>query len=124
MIDGTEVNFRWQQVTNSEGITYTLQIADNTEFVELRPGMQQSGLEHSYCSLNLEPGKYYWRIKAVDGYGNESEWAYAPSSFHVGIISGITLLIGIFFFLGFIMILVVIVLLIRALSRRAREYYY
>jgi len=124
VIDGTTVDFRWQQVTNSKNITYTLQIADNTEFAQLKPGMQQSGLEQSYCTLNLEPGKYYWRVKAVDGSGNESEWAYAPSSFQVGIISGNTLLIGIFFLLGIIMILVVVVLLIRAMARRAREYYY
>ncbi len=123
VIGASSVHFRWQSVTNSKNVTYTLQIADNTDFVDIKPGMQQSGLKQNIYTLNVQPGKYYWRVKAVDDNGNESEWSYAPSSFQVGIVSGDSLLIGIFFFLAFIMALVVIVLLIRALSRRARDYY-
>jgi hypothetical protein len=124
VVGTSSVSFRWQQVTNAKNVTYTIEVADNTGFVHIKPDMQKSGLHQSGCTLNVEPGRYYWRVKAIDGSGNESEWAYAPASFQVGIISVDNLLKGIIFFLAFLMILVVIVLASRALSRRARDYYY
>ena len=58
MIGGTTVDFHWQQVTNVKNVTYVLQIADNVDFKQLRPGMQQKGLKQNVCTLNIEPGKY------------------------------------------------------------------
>jgi hypothetical protein len=89
-----EVTFSWNGVSDPSGITYTLEISRNVNFDQFEAGMQRTGLlETSYASI-LEPGMYYWRVKAVDGAGNESYWGYARCAFIVGELSSLVRELG------------------------------
>jgi len=79
------VTFRWGATTgSSNNITYTLQISSSPNvatYVRSIPGLQTS----SYTVPEddpLEKGTYYWWVKAVDSYDNESPWSDS-SSFNV-----------------------------------------
>jgi hypothetical protein len=81
------VTFFWNPVKDSSGITYTLQIADNIAFSQIRPGYSKTGITQTSYTLMLEPGTYYWRVMATDGSGNESQWGNAPYGFSVSELS-------------------------------------
>lgn len=83
-----ETYFDWEDVTDPSGVSYTLQVASDANFTTLV--LEKEGLQHSEYTVakgeELEStGKkaYYWRVKAVDGASNESEWA-PPGLFYVG----------------------------------------
>lgn len=80
-----QVTFRWGEATGgSSNVTYTLQISnrpDPATYVRSISGLQTS----SYTVPEEDPldkGTYYWWVKAVDDYGNESPWSDS-SSFNV-----------------------------------------
>jgi len=85
-----EAYFDWEDVVDVSGITYTLQVASDADFTTIV--LEKKGLTHSEYTiteeeklLELTEGKtpYYWRVKAVDGASNESEWT--PSAlFYIG----------------------------------------
>ena len=89
----TPVYFDWADVTDdSPPITYTLQIATDEDFtsdcmVLNKPDLTDSDYTITREEEKLEPRKketpYYWRVKAIDGASNESDWS-APGSFYVG----------------------------------------
>ena len=115
---GTQlVTFNWTDVFDPSGITYILEIDNNLSFFPLKPGMRKSGLTQPSCTVQLGPGTYYWRVKAVDGAGNESDWALSPYPFQVGSFSTWYLVIG-----GVIFV-IIFVFIVRAFLRRVREYY-
>ncbi len=83
--------FDWEDVTDPSGVTYTLQIATSENFSEDSIVLERTGLTLSECTLakaeslksvNQET-PYYWRVKAVDGASNESQWS-GTGSFYVG----------------------------------------
>lgn len=78
--------FIWSAVTDPSGVTYTLEIAQTEDFVNLR--LRKDNLTEISYELKgeevLSYGIYYWRVKAVDGAFNESPWT-APQSFRVGL---------------------------------------
>ncbi|MBM3153795.1 MAG: hypothetical protein FJ008_00500 [Chloroflexi bacterium] len=82
-----EVTFGWNSVTDSSGVTYTLEISQNVNFDQFGGGAQRAGLLETSYTAKIEPGTYYWRVKAVDGAGNESYWGYAHCAFTVGELS-------------------------------------
>jgi len=81
--------FDWSDVTDPSGVTYTLQIASDANFTAMV--LEKTGLAESQYALTqmekLESTKqgapYYWRVRAVDGAGNASDWT-ARRSFSVG----------------------------------------
>jgi hypothetical protein len=81
--------FDWSDVTDPSGVTYTLQIAADGNFTVMV--LEKTKLaESQYALAEVEKLKstkqespYYWRVKAVDGAGNASDWA-AQRSFSVG----------------------------------------
>ena len=82
-----EAYFDWDEVTDDSGVTYTLQIATSKDFSSIL--LEKKGLTYSDCEITgaeaLPPTKkeaYYWRVKAIDGASNESEWS-TPRSFYV-----------------------------------------
>ena len=105
----------WQDVTDPSSITYTLQIANNATFNILV--LQKDGLKQSeYTLTNQEvlasvskDTPYYWRVKAIDGANNQSEWS-TPFTFYVGtvlptsifafILVGICIIVGVIAFLA------------------------
>jgi len=111
------VAFSWTPVSDPSGITYTLEVDNSLRFFPLEPGMRKTGLTKPSCIMNLEPGTYYWRVKAIDGAGNESEWSLSPYPFQVGFFSGLYLAVGAIIFL------IIFIFILRAFFRRVREYY-
>jgi hypothetical protein len=125
--------FRWSDVRDPSGVAYTLEIADSCDFLPPETSIRKTELTETSCTISVEPGTYYWRVKAIDGAGNESRWAYVPYAFTVGEVSALVqefveLLNKVRFLsiLGFIVcgliILPVLVLFIRAFVRRRKDY--
>jgi len=85
--------FVWQPVGDVSGVTYTLQIASDANFTNIV--LEKKGLTESQYTVTREEklkstqkdAPYYWRVKAIDGASNESEWSSA-SSFYVGFTFG------------------------------------
>jgi hypothetical protein len=80
--------FDWEDVTDPSGVSYTLQVASDANFTNIvleREGLPASGYTLSKEEKLESTGKeaYYWRVKAVDGARNESEWS-SPGLFYVG----------------------------------------
>ncbi len=111
------VTFAWTPVTDESGVTYTIEVAEDLRFFPLKPGMKKTGLTQPNTTIAMKPGAYYWRVRAVDGVGNEGEWAVSPFAFNVGFFATWMLAAA-----GVICLLIFI-LLIRAFFRRLREYY-
>jgi hypothetical protein len=111
------VAFSWTPVSDPSGITYIVEVDNSLRFFPLEPGMRKTDLTKPNCVMNLEPGTYYWRVKAVDGAGNESEWSLSPYPFQVGFFSGLYLAVGAIVFL------IIFIFILRAFFRRVREYY-
>ncbi len=81
--------FDWSDVTDDSGITYTLQVAVDSDFNAIL--FNKEGLEASEYTLTegeelasiQQDTPYYWRVKAVDSALNESGWSH-PRLFYVG----------------------------------------
>ena len=87
-----ETEFDWEAVDDPSGITYTLQIATDDDFTPDSIVLEKEDLTDSDYTITkeeekLEPRKketpYYWRVKAIDGASNESQWS-TSGSFYVG----------------------------------------
>jgi hypothetical protein len=78
-----EITFRWGGITGGSNVTYTLQISDSPSIATY---VQRITTETPTYTLSKEEalpgGTYYWWVKAVDDYDNESLWS-SPSSFTV-----------------------------------------
>lgn len=76
MTDNTPL-FDWSDVTDPSGVTYDLSIARDGGFVSIV--LSKNGLTASTYTLTpaeaLVAGKYYWRVRAVDGAGNVGSWS-------------------------------------------------
>ena len=81
------VTFSWKKVSDPTGIIYTLEIADNVNFSSIKPNMKKTGLTQTNYTISMEPGTYYWRVKAINGEGTEGQWSCAPYAFKVGELS-------------------------------------
>ncbi len=89
----SQAHFEWGEVRDRSGVTYTLQIGADDEFTS--PSMVLEKTELAGPEYILTKGErlksvkkeapYYWRVRAVDGAGNESDWT-TPGSFYVGFI--------------------------------------
>ncbi|MFC2062779.1 IPT/TIG domain-containing protein [Chloroflexota bacterium] len=87
------VLFDWGDVTDPSGVTYTLQVATDSDFTALLI-LEQTGLTASEYAMTEEDGElektqkdapYYWRVRAIDNAGNASGWTGA-ASFEIGFI--------------------------------------
>ena len=98
-----EVTFKWQGSTGNTGYTYTLEISETADFTtttnppyEGIPGSSKTLTEEEA----LDKGTYYWRIKIVDDYGNESPWSdsvefrVSPIPTWVWVVVGVVVLVG------------------------------
>ena len=81
--------FDWTDTIDKSGVTYSLQVATDTNFTT--GVLEKTGLTQSeYTLANQEKldlrnrqSEYFWRVKAIDGAGNESGWT-VPLLFYVG----------------------------------------
>jgi hypothetical protein len=99
-----EVTFSWQGVSGDTGYTYTLEIGENANSGSI---WSKAGIEETNYTLTdtetvtetLPKGNYYWRVKMVDDYGNESAWSesiefgVSPIPIWVWVIVGVVVLI-------------------------------
>jgi hypothetical protein len=98
------VTFRWQGIASGSGITYIVEISQSPSFIT---GVmsESAGTELSYTlpkERALSKGTYYWRVKAKDDYGNESEFSasdystftVSPIPTWVWVVVGVVVLIG------------------------------
>ena len=113
-----EVTFSWKEVSDTSGVSYTVEVGNNLNFFPLSPGMRKTGITEPMTTMTIQPGTYYWRVRAVDGAGNEGEWALSPYPFTVGFFPLWSLIAGALIFL------LLFILLIRSFTRRLKEYYY
>lgn len=97
MIGSEAVKFVWSEGSgiNTGQVTYTLEVADNFKFSGVKSSNRASGINQTSHALNLEPGTYFWRIKAVDTAGNESEWANSLYAFNVGMMPDWLIVLGV-----------------------------
>jgi hypothetical protein len=69
--------FAWTETAESSNASYVLQIARTYDF--LSPVIVKANLSSPSYTLSkkdvLAPGSYYWRVKTVDDFGDESEWS-------------------------------------------------
>ena len=85
------VHFDWDDVEDPSGVTYTLNIATDADFTSASIVLEKEGLTSSEHIIATEEklastkkeAPYYWRVKAIDGASNESEWS-GTGSFYVG----------------------------------------
>lgn len=72
----TTIDFDWTDVEDPSGVYYILEISPSANFAGTM--IRKDGLTASEYTLTdregLTKGSYYWRVKAVDGAENQSEW--------------------------------------------------
>ena len=73
----TVVAFGWSAVEDPSGVFYVLEISRSADFSGAV--LRKEGLTKSQYTLTsqeaLAKGDYYWRVRATDSAGNESDWA-------------------------------------------------
>jgi hypothetical protein len=72
----TTVTFRWSAVEDPSGVYYLLEISPSSDFAGTV--IRKESLAATEYTLSddeaLTKGNYYWRVRAVDGAGNQSDW--------------------------------------------------
>jgi len=75
-LDKTPITFKWTEVEDPSGVYYILEISPSSNFAGTV--IRKEGLTVSEYTLTDSEGltqdNYYWRVKAVDGADNQSEW--------------------------------------------------
>ncbi len=110
---GTAVSFDWTDVSDPSGVTYDLEVAQDSAFSHLmvdKEGLKTSeykltASEELAASMGDPPGTYYWRVNAVDGAKNVSGWSdvgsFSVSAFRLqGWLLVVVLVIGTVLVLG------------------------
>lgn len=98
-ITKAEASFDWQDVIDaSVPVTYNLEIATDVNFASVvfyKTGIDASQYtltESEILTAEFKNAPYFWRVKAVDGAGNESEYS-EPWVFYVSVPSNPALLL-------------------------------
>ena len=84
-ISDNSPTFDWTDVTDRSGVSYRIQVDDNSNFVS--PEVDESGLPASIFTVGatrptptiLVDDTYFWRARAVDGAGNTGDFTAARS---------------------------------------------
>jgi hypothetical protein len=107
----TKVTFKWTDVSSRNGVTYDIEISDQSNFAKTL--ISQTKLTEAKYTLSeaeaLPNGEYYWHVRAADGAGNTSNWT-TTSLVKVGFVTTTTLiLIGV----GILALLILVAVLKR-----------
>jgi hypothetical protein len=77
LFDRAAPTFKWTDVSDPSGVYYSLQVSSQSDFATTVLSKEDL-VEPKYTLTDDEAllrGKYYWRIKAIDGAGNDSGWS-------------------------------------------------
>lgn len=114
MVGNTVVTFKWTAVEDPSGVSYILEISGSPEFTGAM--LRKDAITKTEYTLTKEEalpdGSYYWRVKAVDGAGNESGWT-TGQLFRIG---GELWIFGVI--LGAVILLALIIWRVIAVSRK------
>lgn len=114
----TKVTFKWGAVSDPSGVTYDIEVSDDSGFG--RKLISRSKLTStSYTTSEAEAlnnGEYYWHVRAVDGATNKSDWS-PTSMIKVGFITMGTII----WLAAGIVGLLIVILVIRQLSRMKKK---
>jgi hypothetical protein len=76
LFDRITATFEWVAVSDPSGVSYSLQISTQSDFTTTL--LSKENLAEPKYTLTddeaLSRGKYYWRVKAIDGASNDSGW--------------------------------------------------
>jgi len=76
-INNTSPTLDWSDVSDPSSVTYNLELDEDANFGSLV--LLKTKLTTSQYTISsqeaLKDGTYYWRVKAVDGMGNQGNWA-------------------------------------------------
>jgi uncharacterized membrane protein len=110
-----KVAFKWAEVTDPSGVTYDLQISDQSSFSKpLVSHTKLSDIKYTLSEAEALPnGEYYWRVRAVDGATNTSEWSQT-ATIKVGFINLSTII-------WIVVSIVVLLIVIAVLNRVTRK---
>jgi len=112
----TKVAFKWSEETDPSGVTYDIDVSEGSSFAKNLVSHTKLG-DAKYTLTEAEAlpnGEYYWRVRAVDGAGNASDWTSA-NSVKVGFMTTNTL---VFIGIGIVVLLILIMVLPRALKKK------
>ncbi|MBC8512188.1 MAG: hypothetical protein H8D32_04320, partial [Dehalococcoidia bacterium] len=102
----TTITFDWSDVEDPSGVCYLLEISPSADFsgaVVRRENLTQT--EYTLTEEEaLAKGEYYWRVKAIDGAENESDWTNGQL-FKIGVMEGWLLIVYIIAGIGVIAII-------------------
>jgi len=118
----TKITFKWGDVTDPSGVTYDLEVSDQSNFSKAL--VSHTKLSDSKYTLSeaeaLPNGEYYWRIRAVDGATNTSAWS-PTASVKVGFITLSTIIWIIVGVLGLIIVVAVLNRVLRSKPKKKRS---
>jgi len=114
----TKISFKWSDVTDPSGVTYDIEVSEGSNFAKSLISLTKlAGAKYTLTEAEALPnGEYFWRVRAVDGAGNASEWTPA-TSVKVGFMTTNTL---VFIGIGVVVLLVLILVLPRVLRKKKR----
>jgi len=87
VIGSQAVVFTWSEVFDESGVKYDLEVVKKPDPEPADIVLSVNNLSVTSYAAAIEPGTYFWRVRAIDGAGNESYWRYAQHSFQVGELS-------------------------------------
>jgi hypothetical protein len=84
--DRAAPTFKWSDVSDPSGVYYSLEVSSQSDFATTVLSKEDlAGAEYTLTDDEaLLRGKYYWRVKAVDGADNDSGWT-TPTLVKIGI---------------------------------------
>lgn len=110
-----KVPFDWSAVEDPSGVAYTIEVSQSSDFSTVI--LRKENLTQTEYTLSeqeaLARGKYYWRVRAVDGAGNESNWT-SGQFLQIGTLNMWMIV------LGAAVVIVVIAVVWRSISMRRR----
>jgi hypothetical protein len=114
----TKITFKWGAVSDPSGVTYELEVSDDSGFG--RKLISRTKLTNTTYTTSeaeaLNNGEYYWHVRAVDGAGNKSDWS-PTYMIKVGFITMSTI---IWIIVGLLALLILLIV-IRQVSRMKKK---
>lgn len=112
----TKINFKWSDETDPSGVTYDIEVSAGSNFAKnLFAHARLADAKYTLTEAEaLSNGEYFWRVRAVDGAGNVSDWTPA-TSVKVGFMTTNTL---VFIGIGIVVLLILIMVLPRVLKKK------